>query len=57
MSFVNQEKAFDRVPRNVEDWAMIKKGIPEALVTAVISLYKGARHKEKLEDIYLESWR
>ena len=26
-------------------WAMRKKGIPEALVRAVMSLYKGARTK------------
>ena len=25
------EKAFDRVPRKVLEWAMRKKGIPEAL--------------------------
>ena len=28
-------------------WAMRKKGIPEALVTAVMSLYKAARTKVK----------
>ena len=28
--------------------AMRKKGIPEALATAVMSLYKGARTKEKV---------
>ena len=30
------------VQRKVVEWAMRKKGIPETLVTAVMSLYKGA---------------
>ena len=45
MCFVDLEKAFDRVPRKVVEWAMRKKGIPEALATAVMSLYKDARTK------------
>ena len=32
MCFVELEKAFDRVPRNVLECAMRKKGIPEVLV-------------------------
>ena len=47
MCFVDLEKAFDRVPRKVVEWAMRKKGNQEALVTAVMSLYKGARTKVK----------
>ena len=43
MCFVDLEKAFDRVTRTLVEWAMRKKGIPQALVGAVISLYKGAR--------------
>ena len=46
--FVDPEKAFDRIPRKVVEWAMRKKGIPEALVTVVMSLYKGARTKVKV---------
>ena len=48
MHFVDLEKAFDGVPRKVVEWAMRKKGIPEALVTAVMSLHKGARTKVKV---------
>ena len=33
---VDQEKAFDRVPRKVVEWAMRKKGNPEALFRAVM---------------------
>ena len=43
MCFVDLEKAFDRVPRNVLEWAMRKKGIPEALVRSVRSLSEGAK--------------
>ena len=42
------KKAFDRVPRKVVEWAMRKKGSPEALVGALMSLYKGARTKVKV---------
>ena len=39
MCFVDIEKAFDRVPRKVMEWAMIKKSLPEVIVRAVMSLY------------------
>ena len=48
MCFVDLEKAFDRVPRTVVEWVMRKKGIPEELATAVMSLYNGARTKVKV---------
>ena len=43
MCFVDPEKAFDRVPRRVLKWAMRRRGIPEAMVRAVMSLYEGAK--------------
>ena len=48
MCFVDLKKAFDRVSRKVVQWAMRKKGISEALVRAVMSLYKGVRTKVKV---------
>ena len=40
--FVDLEKAFDRVPREVIKWAMRKLGIEEWLVRVVMALYEGA---------------
>jgi len=41
--FVDLEKAFDRVPREVIRWAMSKLGVEEWLVSAVMSVYTGAK--------------
>jgi len=41
--FVDLEKAFDRVPREVTIWAMCKVGVEEWLVSAVMSMYSGAK--------------
>ena len=49
MCFVDLEKTFDKVPRKDIEWVMRKKGIHEALVRAVMSLYNGARTKVKVE--------
>ena len=43
MCFVDMEKAFDRVLSKVLEWAIRKRGIPEAMVRAVMSLYEGAK--------------
>ena len=48
MCFVDLEKAFDRVPRRVLEWAMRKRGIPEAMVRAVMSLYEGAKTRVRV---------
>ena len=39
--FVDLEKAFDRVPRKVIQFALRKKGVEEKLVQAVTRLYVG----------------
>jgi len=49
MCFLDLEKAFDRVPRKVMEWPMRKKGLPEAMVKAVMSLYKGAITRVRVE--------
>ena len=41
MCFVDLEKAFDRVPIKVVEWALRKKGLTEVLVQAVMSLCEG----------------
>ena len=43
--FVDLEKAFDRVPREVIAWALRKKGIPEGMVQAVMALYVDSKSK------------
>ena len=48
MCFVDLEKAFDRVLRRVLEWAMRKRGIPEAMVRAVTSLYEGAKTRVRI---------
>jgi len=41
--FVDLEKAFDRVPTEVISWAMHKLGVEKWLVSAVMSVYAGAK--------------
>ena len=43
ISFVDLEKAFDRVPRKVIEWALRKKLVTKRLVQAVMSMYKKAK--------------
>ena len=44
---VDLEKVFDVVTRKIDAWAMWKKGIPEVLVWAEMSLYIGTMRKVK----------
>ena len=48
MCFVDLEKTFDRVPTEVLEWAMRKRGIPEAMVRAVMNLYEGAKTRVRV---------
>ena len=41
--YMDLEKAFDRVPREVISWAMRKLRVKEWLVLAVMSMYTGAK--------------
>ena len=51
--FVDIEKAFDRVPRKVTEWAMRKKGLSEVMVRAVVSLYNDAKTGFRVGSAYL----
>ena len=46
--FVDLEKAFDRVPRKVMEWALRKKAVPEIMVKAVMCLYEGAKTRVRV---------
>ena len=47
--FVDLEKAFDRVPRKVIEFALRKKGVEEKLVQTVMRLYEGARTRVRVD--------
>ena len=48
MCFVDLEKAFDRIPKRVVEWAMRNKCLLQILVKAVMSLYEGAGTKVRV---------
>ena len=54
--FIELEKAFDRVSRKMLEWALIKKLVPERLVQAVMSMYKGAKMRVQVEGGHLEEF-
>lgn len=56
MAFVDLEKAFDRVPREVIWWAMRKLGIDEWLVRLVQAMYADARSRVRVGDGYSEEF-
>ena len=56
MYFVDMEKAFNRVPRKVIEWAMRKKGLSEVIFRAVMSLYDGAKTRVRVGSAYSEEF-
>ena len=54
MVFVDLEKAFDRVPREVIWWALRRKGVSEKLVRGVQEMYKGAAMAVRLDGQHSE---
>ena len=56
-AFVDLEKAFDQVPRQVIWWAMRKLGVQEWLIRWVQSLYRGARSSVRIGDTYSEEFQ
>ena len=49
MCFVDLEKAVDRVPRKVLEYAMRKKVIAQVLIRSVMSLYEGAKTRFRVD--------
>ena len=47
--FVDLEKAFDRVPREVIRWALRRQKVPEKLIKQVMALYKNTRSRVKVK--------
>ena len=45
MAFVDLEKAYDRIPREVVFWSLRKKRVTEKLVRVIASLYRGCKTK------------
>ena len=42
-AFVDLERVFDRVPREVVEWSLRQEGVPKWLGRAVMATYEGAR--------------
>ena len=47
MIFVDLEKVYDRVPRDLIWWAMRKRAIPEGYVKVIQDMYRGTRTRVK----------
>lgn len=54
-AFVDLEKAFDRVPRQVLWWALRKTGVEEWLVRVVQTMYHNATSKVRIGSTYSDS--
>ena len=50
MAFVDLEKAFDRVPREIVWWALRVMGVDEWIVKAIQAMYDGATTAVRLRD-------
>jgi len=55
--FVDLEKASDRVPREVISWAMRELGVEEWLVSAVMSVYIGAKQSSEQSVVIAKVFR
>ena len=48
MAFIDLEKAFDRVPREVIWWALRESGVEEGMISVIKSMYDGATTAVKI---------
>ena len=55
-SFVDLEKAFDRVPRKFLWWALRKLHVPEWLVNIIQAMYYNPSSKVRVESSYSDSF-
>ena len=55
-AFIDLEKAFDRVPRDVIWWAMRKLGIDEWIVSVVKSMYENVRSRVRINGSFSEEF-
>ena len=55
-AFMDSEKEFDRVPREVVRWALRKLGLDEWLIRTVIALYTAACTVVRTDAGLSESW-
>ena len=56
MAFVDLEKVFDRVPRKVIWWALIKLGVEEWIVRLVQGMYANAQSRVRIDEGYSEEF-
>ena len=56
MVFVDLEKAFDRVPREVIWWSLRRKGVLEREIKAIMEMYTNIETSVKVEYLRSESF-
>ena len=52
MCFVDMDRAFQRVPKKMMEWAMKHKGLLEVMVRANMSLYDSAKTRVRVGSSY-----
>src|SRR6267154_6405838 len=56
MAFVDLEKAFDRVPRDVEWWALRHVGVEVWIIDVIKSMYEGITTSVKINGVESEDF-